>query len=121
MQHILLLDDELEIRETLGMVLGDKGYRVTEAGTVAEALAVVRGDPPDLIISDLQLEESDGFEFAEQANQIAPAIPIVLLTGVLFDPAAVQQLSEKKIAAYIAKTAPLAHILQEVSSRLKKK
>lgn len=114
MPHILTIDDEPVIREILSEVLADRGYRVTQAETVPEALAVVRNDPPDLIVTDLQLEDSDGFELVDEVKQIAPGIPVILLTGVLFDPATLDRLGEKKIAAYVAKTAPLEQILHEI-------
>lgn len=118
MQHILTIDDEPQIREILGQVLSSKGYRVTDAASATEALVMVRQDPPDLIITDLQLEESDGFELIDELKAIAPRTPIVLLTGVLFDPVVAQRLREQKIAAYVEKTAPLERILQEVRQAL---
>jgi DNA-binding NtrC family response regulator len=114
MYHILTIDDEQSIRYLLSEVLTASGYRVTGAETAAEGLEIVRRDPPDLIITDLQLEESDGFEFIEEVKQIAPSTPVVLLTGVLFDPMTIDELGEKKIAAYLEKTAPLERILREV-------
>src|SRR6185369_13820307 len=99
MQHILTIDDEPQIREILTQVLTTNGYRVTDVESATAALAVVRDDPPDLIITDLQLEESDGFDLIEQVKRIAPATPVMLLTGVLFDPAVVKRLGEAKIAA----------------------
>lgn len=121
MHHILTIDDEQNIRYLLSEVLTAGGYRVTGAETAAEGLAIVRRDPPDLIITDLQLEETDGFEFIEEVKQLAPHIPVMLLTGVLFDPMTVEQLGEKKIAAYLEKTAPLERILREVRRILEKK
>ena len=113
MHHILTIDDEQSIRELLTQSLSGHGFRVTAVETAAEALAVVGRDPPDLIITDLQLEDSDGFEFIDEVKQIAPAIPVMLLTGVLFDPVTIEGFGEGKIAAYVEKTAPLSHVLQE--------
>mgnify|MGYP003349617614 CR=1 FL=1 len=121
MQHILTIDDEPQIRDILKQVLTASGYRVTDVESAPAALAVVRDDPPDLIITDLQLEESDGFDLIEQAKQLAPSTPIMLLTGVLFDPAVVQRLGEVKIAAYVDKTASLDHIVKEVRQLLPKR
>lgn len=121
MHHILTIDDEAAIREILHAALLSDGFRVTAVESAHEGLAVVRADPPDLIITDVQLEESDGFEFIDDVQRIAPAIPIMLLTGVLFDPATIQRLAEKKIACYLEKTVSLARILQEVRAILGKK
>jgi DNA-binding NtrC family response regulator len=121
MQHILTIDDEEQIREILGQVLRNSGYRVTAVESAAEAVTAAQRDRPDLVITDLQLEESDGFELIDELQKIAPGVPIMLLTGVLFDPAMVKRLGEKKIAAYVEKTASLERILREVRGVLEGK
>jgi DNA-binding NtrC family response regulator len=118
MKHILTIDDEAEIREILRHVFIAAGYRVTDVASVAEAMQVVRDDPPDLILTDLQLEESDGFAVVEEVKRVAPTIPIIMLTGVLFDPAMIRRFEEEKVVAYLEKTAPLEKILSEVKRHL---
>jgi DNA-binding NtrC family response regulator len=116
--HILSIDDESEIRELLRDVLTASGYRFTGVSTAVEAVRVVQSDPPALIITDLQLEESDGFELIDELKALAPKIPIILLTGVLFDPDVVKGAVSQKIAAYVEKTAPLERILQTVKKHV---
>lgn len=117
-KHILTVDDESEIRELLREILSASGYRVSGASTVAEAMRVIQTDPPHLIITDLQLEENDGFDVVEEAKALAPQIPIIMLTGVLFDADVVRGPVSEKIAAYIEKTAPLEKVLHEVRKQL---
>lgn len=117
-KHILTIDDETEIRELLREVLTASGYRVTGVASAVEAMQVLRDDAPQLILTDLQLEETDGFDLIDQVHAQAPQIPIILLTGVLFDRAVVDGIVGQKIAAYIEKTAPLEHILREVKRHL---
>lgn len=117
-QHILTIDDEAEIREMLAEVLITAGYRVSAASTGEAALEIIRRDPPQLVIADLQLEESDGFDVIEQIKALAPRTPVILLTGVLIDPAVLQGLVGSKIAAYVKKTESLERILQEVRKHL---
>lgn len=112
--HILTIDDEAEIRQLLCEALVPAGYRVTAVATAAEAVRVMRSDPPQLVITDLQLEESDGFDAVEQMKAISPSTPILLLTGVLFDEEVLRGPVGEKIAAYVEKTAPLERLLQEV-------
>jgi DNA-binding NtrC family response regulator len=119
-KHILVVDDEPDIRDMLRDALVISGYRVTAVGSAAEALQVVRDDPPQLVITDLQLPEADGFEIIEQVKVVNPEIPIILLTGVLFDHAALKEAMGAKIACYIEKTVPLAQILSEVKKHLPK-
>ncbi len=117
-KHILTIDDEREIRELLCEVLNAAGYRVTAVSSAVEALAVVRADLPHLVITDLQLEENDGFDLADQVKAIAPTLPIILLTGVLFDPEVLNGPVGEKFTAYVEKTAPLERVLGEVKRLL---
>ena len=113
-KHILAIDDEVEIRNTLQELLTMKGYRVSTAATATEALRILRQDPPQLIISDLQLEDSDGLELIEEIKELQPRIPILLLTGVVFDPEVIRETISKKVTAYLDKTTPLEKVESEI-------
>ena len=113
-KHILSIDDEAPILDLLKEFLGSQGYRVTIASTAIEARRAVESDRPDLVISDLQLEETDGLHLIEQLRTMIPNTPVILLTGVLFDNQVVEENLKWKISAYVSKTAPLQVLLQEV-------
>ena len=113
-KHILIVDDEADIRDLLGEFLTKSGFRVTATGSAAEALSIVRTDAPDLIISDLQLEDADGLEMIAQLKAALPNTPVMLLTGVLFEPQVVRDSISKLVSSYLEKTVPLKRILQEV-------
>lgn len=117
--HILSIDDEDVIRELLGELLETHGFRFTGVGTPKEALNVARNDPPALIITDLQLEESDGLELVDKLAEIVPDAPVILLTGILFDTTTVDEKLSDKISAYVSKTAPLDSLLAEIKRLLK--
>ncbi len=117
-KHILTVDDETIVREMIVEALTAKGFRVTGVGTLEETLQVVQSDPPDLILTDLQLEECDGFDLTERVKTVAPHIPIILLTGVLFDQEVAKGPSWNKIAAYLQKTSTLEKIVQTVKQHL---
>lgn len=118
MTHILTIDDEEDIREILAQSLMANGFRVTAVGSAEEAMQVMRTDPPQLVVTDLQLEETDGFAVIDEVKRIAPQTPVVLLTGVLFDPAVTERISTSKISGYVPKTAPLDRILAEIRRHL---
>jgi len=113
-KHILIVDDEKEIRELLGEFLAQFGYRVTGASTAIEAQRVIASDPPQLMISDLQLEDSDGLDMIQACKAIKPDLPVLLLTGILFDPEVVRDTLSKKVESYLHKTASLERIVAEV-------
>jgi CheY-like chemotaxis protein len=113
-KHILIVDDEAEIRDLLGLFLTSNGYRVTALASAVEAIARVQTDQPDLIISDLQLEDSDGLAMIQQLKATLPDTPVILLTGVLFDPEVFRDTLSKTISAYLMKTSPLSRIQEEI-------
>jgi len=116
--HILLIDDEANIRDLLGRFLSGLGYRVTTSGTVSEGLQTARQEQPDLLISDLQLEDGDGLEMIGVLKAEYPDLPVILLTGVLFDREVVDTVLSTKVSCYLEKTSSLAKIKTTVHSLL---
>lgn len=117
-KHILILDDEANIRDLLCQFLQNSGYQVTPVATAAAALKTIRSEKPDLVISDLQLEDSDGLDMIAQLKSESPDTPVILLTGVLFDPEVVEEVLSKHVDCYLEKTSSLTKIKQTVESLL---
>jgi CheY-like chemotaxis protein len=117
-KHILCIDDEADIRELLQEALTSRGYRVDTAGEPEAAKKIVKEDAPDLIIMDFQIEEGDGFTLIEDLRKLGPKIPILLLTGAVFDRALVRDTIEKKVSRYLDKTASLSEIIAEIEKLL---
>jgi DNA-binding NtrC family response regulator len=117
-KHILAIDDEADIRQLLQEALTLKGYRVSTAAEPEAAKKIVQQDPPQLIILDLQIEEGDGFVLLEEIKRMEPNMPVLLLTGALFDRNAVRETIEKKVSRYLDKTASLSTIVSEIQRLL---
>jgi DNA-binding NtrC family response regulator len=117
-KHILIVDDEADVRDVLAQALTVKGYRVSSAESGVEALRVAKSDPPNLMISDLQMEDSDGLELIQQLKETFPDLPVILLTGMIFDADVVRDTISKKVSCYIEKTASLQKVTQEVQRLL---
>ena len=117
-KHILIVDDEADIRDLLAQFLTVNGYRTTAVASAAEALLVGQHDPPDLMVADLQLEDADGLEMIAELKAMLPDKPVILLTGVLFDPKVVRDVLSTKVACYLEKTSSLARILEAVQHLL---
>lgn len=75
---ILIVDDEPSIRRTLGIYLRSRGYRVLEAGSLAEARALLEEHRVDLAIVDLRLGEESGLDLLEGARASGGAECIML-------------------------------------------
>lgn len=113
-KHLLIVDDEANIRDLLAQFFMAGGYRVTAVASAAEALDTASKERPDLLISDLQLEDSDGLEMIARLKSLHPGMPVILLTGVLFDPEVVSGVLSTKVDCYLEKTSSLARILETV-------
>ena len=113
-KHILCIDDEAPIRELLKEILILKGYRVSIAATAEEARRIIEQDLPQLIITDLQLDDDDGLVLINKLKQTAPDAPVLLLTGVVFDPCVIQDTIRKQVSSYLTKTDSLHDIVKEI-------
>jgi two-component system OmpR family response regulator len=83
--QVLVVDDELAIREFVSLALRYSGHEVSLAGSVREAQAAMAIRRPDLIVLDVGLPDDggagDGFSFAEKLRQQADDVPILFLTA----------------------------------------
>jgi two-component system KDP operon response regulator KdpE len=77
---ILIVEDEKPIVRFLRASLQGSGYRVTVAETGADALRMVREQPPDLVVLDLGLPDLDGLAIIDQVRQWSQ-LPIVVLSA----------------------------------------
>lgn len=82
MTRLLVVDDEVLIREVLATVLGDEGYAVTTASDGRHALALITADPPDLLISDVTMPHMDGRELLTQVREQFPTLPVILMSAL---------------------------------------
>src|SRR6202046_4655460 len=78
-QHVLIIDDEAQIRQFVraGMELG--GYRVSEAANGSDALREITLHPIDLAILDLALPDIDGSELLERIRAWS-SVPVIILS-----------------------------------------
>lgn len=81
MPNILIVDDEPGLRLTLGEFLRKAGYGVVEAKDAAEALERLRAGPVDLMLADIILPRTTGVELLRTVRELAPDVPVVLMTG----------------------------------------
>ncbi|WP_299237019.1 two-component system response regulator GlrR [uncultured Halomonas sp.] len=79
--HILLVDDDVSLLKLLGMRLESRGYRLTTAESGREALRSLEVDRPDLVITDLRMDEMDGLMLFREVQRAAPGLPVILLTA----------------------------------------
>ena len=83
MNHILIVDDEAEIRGSLEEILREEGYGVATAGTAAEAIALLQDAPYDVVLLDIWLPDRDGLDVLSDVHALAAeARPeVVIISG----------------------------------------
>lgn len=104
-QHLLLVDDSAFFRNMLTPVLSAEGFEVVTVSSPREALELrENGEIFDLIVSDIEMPEMDGFEFAEKVRADAKwgSTPIIALSSHC-TPAAISKAREAGFHDYVAK------------------
>lgn len=83
-KHILVADDSATIRKFVSTSLAMLGYDVTIAQDGMDALEKLAGRPVDLVITDLNMPNVDGFEFIKSLRELDAyrAIPIIILSSL---------------------------------------
>ena len=114
--RVLIVDDEEEVRLSVGEFLETKGFVIAEAGDGEEALAKAFTEKPDLILLDLRLPKVDGYQVCQtlKGNPITSVIPIIMITALNTTPQKVKGI-EFGADDYVEKPFDL----EELSARIK--
>jgi CheY-like chemotaxis protein len=84
MSKILIIDDDLDILETMGSLLEYEGFEIHSADTVQKGMELIDSIGPDLILLDVMFPEKKtrGFEATAEIKAKHPKIPIFVLTAI---------------------------------------
>ena len=95
--NILVVDDEEEVRNTLGRFLVRSGYKVEEAADGMTGVQMALRAPPDLVILDVRMPGMDGIRVAELLRRFPSTmnVPIMILTGTPLEPEEWHRLARK--------------------------
>jgi DNA-binding response OmpR family regulator len=83
-KYVLIVDDDPDLVETVGMMLEAKGYEVGKAYDGVEGEEAIKQRRPDLLVLDVMMPRKDGYKLCAElkANSATRDIPIILLTAV---------------------------------------
>lgn len=118
-KHILLVEDNAEVRQTLAQALEMETYTVHQAEHGREALVILQRTTPDLILSDVNMPHMNGIEFYKAVHQDPRwvTIPFIFLTGN-DSPEDIRLGRELGVEDYLTKPVELDDLLIVISARL---
>lgn len=84
-EHIVIIDDDPDVREALTLMLEPAGYKLTCCSTGPDGTAAIQAEPPDLILLDIMLASpSEGFHLAYELkkDEGLKNIPIIMISAI---------------------------------------
>lgn len=121
MEHILLIEDNKDVRENTAEILELAGYKVSMAADGKKGVEQVNKEKPDLIICDIMMPVLDGYEVLHliSKNEVTANIPFIFLTAKA-ERSDLRKGMEMGADDYITKPFDKIELLNAVESRLKK-
>ncbi len=79
--RILVIDDEAAIRDSLRMILEYENYAFVGAPSGTEGIALVKREPPDMVVLDIKMPGMNGLETLAEIRKIDEALPVAMISG----------------------------------------
>ena len=123
-RRVLVADDHPKIRKIIGEVLGHRGCGVTVCATGQEAIdalerAAEHGERFDLVLSDIQMPDRNGYEVFSAARRVGTDTPVILMTGFGYDPHhSIVRASQEGLQAVLFKPFEIELLLEQVRKAL---
>lgn len=119
MKKILIVDDEDSFRKSLASQLKLKGYAIIEARDGLEGVEMAGRHKPDVILSDVQMDNMNGFIMVEELQQdpATASIPVIMMTSAA---AAAGAWNSDIAVEYLEKPFTIAKLLEIVGQIMKK-
>lgn len=119
-RSILVVDDELLIRDLLYDFFSGQGWDITVAENGEKALEILRDREVDLVLSDIKMPTMDGLALASELRQSHPGLPVVLMTGYPSVDTAVAAL-RTRVDDYVIKPFNINQLFKLVEAKVNEK
>src|SRR5690606_18360512 len=120
MANILVVDDELGIRDLLSEILNDEGHTVELAENAAQARSIRQQLRPDLVLLDIWMPDTDGVTLLKEWSSTGQlSMPVIMMSGHATIDTAVEA-TRIGAAAFLEKTITLQKLLKAVDHGLNK-
>jgi len=120
MPKLLVVDDELDVREFARNFFKRRKLEVFIAGSGPEALEVVEKENPDLMLLDVRLGKMDGIEVLRKIRESGNKIPVIMVSGVN-EKEVLDQAKELGVSDYIHKPLILEELEKVVLAKINQK
>lgn len=100
--QLLLVDDDLSLLKLLSLRLESAGHEVITAESGPQALEILKQITPDLVLSDLRMDEMDGLALFDKIQALYPGLPVIILTAHGTIPDAVQA-TRRGVSGFLTK------------------
>ena len=118
-KNILVVDDEMGIRQSLQKILEKEGYSVETASNGEEAFRIIRRGDIDLLITDIRMAGMDGVELLKVCKSVSPFTEVIMITGYASVDTAVDSMKQGAYD-YITKPFKKIDILRAVNKAIEK-
>ena len=102
MRSVLIVDDEIGVRQSLKMLLKND-YEVFLAKNAEEAFSQIKEHSPEVILLDVTLPDLDGFKVLERIKQDHPNIIVIVMTGTIMTEKMVLEAKRFRAYGYVSK------------------
>lgn len=112
---VLIVDDDRDLCENLGKILGMDGYRTVFAHDGSRALEVMGAEQPDVVILDIKMPGMDGMEVLKKIREHSARVAVIILTAFPSVESAVDAVRDKIVFDYLRKPFSLRQIQDTVA------
>ena len=113
-QHILVVDDEPQIRDLFCIYLRKHGFDVSATSASEDTLRLVEAQPIELILLDINLNDEDGLLLLKKIKAARPGVRVLMLTGMGFVEDLIVEAQQNGADGYVSKALPMDEVLREI-------
>lgn len=119
-KNLLIVDDEQSFRDVLKCALSTEGYQLSEAATGKEAIAKLEANKPDLLLLDLNLPDSDGWDVMHHLAERPQLkdVQVLIISGVMLNERQSAEIQTREYAYINKGEFKVDHILEKVADLL---
>ena len=115
--RLLLVDDDANLLRLLTIRLEAEGFSVTTAASAEEALALLRNEQVDVLVTDLRMDGASGLELFEQVRHFYPGLPVVIMSAQGTIPEAVSA-TQKGVFEFLIKPIDKKTLLETINAAI---